>query len=177
MRSRRSAIWERRTELCSRRSSRLSLGPASDFRRARASDEVIGAGATGPLRPALRRGVGRPLGAVVCRGAAPKASAASTVIWASSRSSVTPASFFRPSSLTLARLLPADVSGKRPGRSTGLTVAQMTGSAHRSPTLRMLIAPDSYGDTLTAVEAAAAIAAGWNPGGPRGHPIVAPPAH
>lgn len=30
------------------------------------------------------------------------------------------------------------------------------------PNLRMLIAPDSYGDTLTAVEAAAAIAAGWN---------------
>jgi hypothetical protein len=27
----------------------------------------------------------------------------------------------------------------------------MTGSAHRTPTLRMLIAPDSYGDTLTAV--------------------------
>ena len=49
------------------RSSRLSLGPANDFRRARASAEVIGAGATGPLRRAasLRLGVGRPLGAVV----------------------------------------------------------------------------------------------------------------
>lgn len=34
-------------------------------------------------------------------------------------------------------------------------------SAH-PPGLRVLIAPDSYGDTLTAVQAAAAIAAGWN---------------
>src|ERR1700733_8007464 len=50
----------------------------------------------------------------------------------------------------------------------------MTGSAHRTPTLRMLIAPDSYGDTLTAVEAAAAIAAGWNRVRPGDHLIVAP---
>ena len=38
----------------------------------------------------------------------------------------------------------------------------------------MLIAPDSFGDTLTAVEAAAAIAAGWNRVRPRDHLIVAP---
>src|ERR1700735_431101 len=50
----------------------------------------------------------------------------------------------------------------------------MTGSAHRTPTLRMLIAPDSYGDTLTAVEAAAAIAAGWDRARPGDHPIGAP---
>src|ERR1700733_7434670 len=50
MRSRRSVICSRRTALLARRSSRLSLGPANDFRRARASEEVIGAGATGPLR-------------------------------------------------------------------------------------------------------------------------------
>jgi len=50
----------------------------------------------------------------------------------------------------------------------------MTGSAHRTPTLRLLIAPDSYGDTLTAVEAAAAIAAGWNRVRPGDHLIVAP---
>src|SRR6201995_5602637 len=50
----------------------------------------------------------------------------------------------------------------------------MTGSAHRTPTLQMLIAPDSYGDTLTAVEAAAAIAAGWSRGRPGDHLIVAP---
>src|ERR1700753_3521479 len=50
----------------------------------------------------------------------------------------------------------------------------MTGSAHRTPTLRMLIAPDSYGDTLTAVEAAAAIAAGWSRVRPGDHLIVAP---
>ena len=36
----------------------------------------------------------------------------------------------------------------------------------------MLIAPDSYGDTLTAVEAAAAIAAGWNRVRPGDHLIV-----
>jgi glycerate kinase len=30
------------------------------------------------------------------------------------------------------------------------------------PTLRVLVAPDCYGDSLTAVQAAAAIAAGWN---------------
>jgi glycerate kinase len=38
----------------------------------------------------------------------------------------------------------------------------------------MLIAPDSYGDTLTAVEAAAAIAAGWNRVRRGDHLIVAP---
>ena len=42
------------------------------------------------------------------------------------------------------------------------------------PTLRMLIAPDSYGDSLTAVEAAAAIAAGWNRVRPGDHLVVAP---
>ena len=42
------------------------------------------------------------------------------------------------------------------------------------PTFRMLIAPDSYGDTLTAVEAAAAIAAGWNRVRPGDHVVVAP---
>jgi glycerate kinase len=50
----------------------------------------------------------------------------------------------------------------------------MTGSAHRTPTMRMLIAPDSYGDTLTAVEAAAAIAAGWKRVRPGDQLIVAP---
>jgi glycerate 2-kinase len=38
----------------------------------------------------------------------------------------------------------------------------MSGSAHPAPALRLLIAPDSFGDSLTAVQAAAAIAAGWN---------------
>jgi glycerate kinase len=50
----------------------------------------------------------------------------------------------------------------------------MTGSAHRTPTLRILIAPDSYGDTLTAVEAAAVIAAGWHRVRPGDRLIVAP---
>jgi glycerate 2-kinase len=40
--------------------------------------------------------------------------------------------------------------------------------------LRLLIAPDCYGDSLTAVEAAAAIAAGWNRVRPRDHFTVAP---
>jgi glycerate 2-kinase len=42
------------------------------------------------------------------------------------------------------------------------------------PTLRMLIAPDSYGDSLTAVEAAAAIAAGWSRVRPGDRVILAP---
>jgi glycerate 2-kinase len=50
----------------------------------------------------------------------------------------------------------------------------MSESAQRMPTLRMLIAPDSYGDSLTAVEAAAAIAAGWNRVRPGDHLVVAP---
>jgi glycerate kinase len=40
--------------------------------------------------------------------------------------------------------------------------------------LRLLVAPDCYGDSLTAVEAAAAIAAGWNRVRPRDHFTVAP---
>ena len=41
-------------------------------------------------------------------------------------------------------------------------------------TLRMLVAPDSFGDSLTAVEAAAAIAAGWNRVRPGDQFVVAP---
>ena len=54
------------------------------------------------------------------------------------------------------------------------SLAQMSESVQRMPTLRMLIAPDSYGDSLTAVEAAAAIAAGWNRVRPADHLVVAP---
>jgi glycerate 2-kinase len=50
----------------------------------------------------------------------------------------------------------------------------MTASAPRTPIRRLLIAPDSYGDTLTAVEAAAAIAAGWNRVRPDDRLMVAP---
>jgi glycerate 2-kinase len=50
----------------------------------------------------------------------------------------------------------------------------MSASASRTSTLRLLIAPDSYGDTLTAVQAAATIAAGWNQARPRDRLIVAP---
>jgi len=47
-------------------------------------------------------------------------------------------------------------------------------AAARVPTLRMLIAPDSFGESLTAVEAAAAIAAGWNRVRPGDRFVVAP---
>jgi glycerate kinase len=43
-----------------------------------------------------------------------------------------------------------------------------------TPALRILIAPDSYGDTLTAVQAAAAIAAGWNRARPGDQFTIAP---
>ena len=45
----------------------------------------------------------------------------------------------------------------------------MTGSA-----LRVLIAPDCYGDSLTAVEAAAAMATGWNRVRPADQYTIAP---
>src|SRR5262249_13059878 len=100
-------------------SSRLSLGPASDLRRARASEAVLGAGATGPfLVPRLvvassRLGVGRPLGSVLrdprggpVREPAPesarKPAESSGVAGAPAPSSW---SFLRPGSFTLARLL------------------------------------------------------------------------
>ena len=57
---------------------------------------------------------------------------------------------------------------------TGPTVAQMSRPAHPAPALRLLIAPDSFGDTLTAVQAAAAIAAGWNRVRPGDRITVAP---
>ena len=42
------------------------------------------------------------------------------------------------------------------------------------PAMRVLIAPDSYGDSMTAVQAAAAIAAGWNRARPHDHLTIAP---
>jgi glycerate kinase len=52
----------------------------------------------------------------------------------------------------------------------------MTGApaADPAPTTRILIAPDSYGDSLTAVEAAAAIAAGWHRIRPADRVVIAP---
>jgi glycerate kinase len=50
----------------------------------------------------------------------------------------------------------------------------MSGSIHPAPALRLLIAPDSFGDTLTAVQAAAAIAAGWSRVRPGDRITVAP---
>ncbi|GBE64795.1 hypothetical protein MFM001_12570 [Mycobacterium sp. MFM001] len=50
----------------------------------------------------------------------------------------------------------------------------MSSSGADHPALRILIAPDSYGDSLTAVQAAAAIAAGWNRARPRDQITIAP---
>ena len=47
-------------------------------------------------------------------------------------------------------------------------------AAARVPTLRMLIAPDSFGESRTAVEAAAAIVASWNRVRPGDRFVVAP---
>src|ERR1700761_4189082 len=111
MRSRRSVIWARRAALFARRSSRLSFGPANDFRRARASAAVIGAGAIGPLRPAaaLRLGVGRPFGAVVCEPRDDRDSdgsaASDASVTCAPRSPSVLSLFLRPSNFTLARLL------------------------------------------------------------------------
>jgi glycerate kinase len=129
----------------------------------------MGAGAIGPLRPASRRGVGRPLGAVV-RGVTDAGAATSAVGGVSPRSS----SLLRPSSFTPARLLRDGHVWKTAGSAAGPNVAQMSGSARDAPALRLLIAPDSFGDTLTAIEAAAAIATGWNRARPDDRIIVAP---
>lgn len=42
------------------------------------------------------------------------------------------------------------------------------------PAMRVLVAPDCYGDSLSAVEAAAAIATGWTRSRPGDSFIVAP---
>src|ERR1700745_1231384 len=142
MRSRRSVICARRAALLARRSSRLSLGPANDFRRARASEEVIGAGATGPLRRAGARRVagGGALGGVVSepRDAASEAPPASAGVWPPAWPPTASTSFLRPSSFTFARLLRTgcclvdgadpDLAGVQLSRA-GPTLAEMSGSA------------------------------------------------
>jgi glycerate 2-kinase len=55
----------------------------------------------------------------------------------------------------------ADVGGMAPASAYG-------------PALRVLVAPDCYGDSLTAVQAAAAIAAGWNRVRPSDQFTIAP---
>src|ERR1700758_1432500 len=54
-----------------------------------------------------------------------------------------------------------DAAGLAPGRL-------------RLPAMRVLVAPDCYGDSLSAVEAAAAIATGWTRSRPGDQFIVAP---
>lgn len=50
----------------------------------------------------------------------------------------------------------------------------MTRPAHADRSLQVLVAPDCYGDSLTAVEAANAIAAGWRSARPADELILAP---
>jgi glycerate kinase len=50
----------------------------------------------------------------------------------------------------------------------------MSGPPRDEPTMRLLVAPDSFGDSLTAPEAGAAIAAGWRRTRPGDHIDIAP---
>ena len=154
----------RRVTFSALRSSLDSFGPPSSLRRLRASAVVIGAGATGPrLRAAsLRLGVGLPLGAVVRRSwSAP---------WSLDSSTESDVLGLRVVLLTAQQIHACQVTsacrrrpgaGRRPAciRRAETYPAQMTG-----PALHVLIAPDCFGDSLTAVEAAEAIAAGWRRG-------------
>lgn len=59
-------------------------------------------------------------------------------------------------------------------RASGAAVAGNEVSQADRPVLRVLVAPDSYGGSLTAVEAAGAIAAGWTRSRPRDLFTIAP---
>ncbi len=56
----------------------------------------------------------------------------------------------------------------------GLPGSRTAGPDGTGPALRVLIAPDSFGDSLTAVQAAAAIATGWRRARPGDQCVVAP---
>src|ERR1700675_199657 len=202
MRSRRSDIRARLAVRSALRSSRLSLGPASDLRRARASEAVMGAGATGPfcrLVASLRLGVGRPLGPVLRRApesnrsipalALPSAASSTTTSWLPSSWP-----FLRPGSFTVVRLLrerTVDENDRichllRTRQRSDLRWRVMNGSGASEaaggggpgrllrPEMRVLVAPDCYGGSLSAVEAAAAIATGWTRSRPDDRFIIAP---
>src|ERR1700730_11235037 len=112
MRSRRSVIRARLAGLSDRRSARLSFGPDSALRRARAADAVMGAGTTGPLVrlvAVLRLGVGRPLGSVLRD---PRGASVPEVASTMGLSSGVATPFLRPSSFTVVRLLREAASGE-----------------------------------------------------------------
>src|ERR1700737_2384525 len=133
--------------LTSRRSALVSL---LSLRRRLASPAVIGAGATG-RRLTSRLGVGRPFGAVVLAGEV-GSSAGSTAAPASFA-----VSFLRPS-----RLTPSGYFGTTCGPACTWGCGTLWGTNGGSGDLmRVLIAPDCYGDSLSAVAATEAIAAGW----------------
>ncbi|ORV56991.1 hypothetical protein AWC06_02035 [Mycobacterium fragae] len=57
---------------------------------------------------------------------------------------------------------------------SAVDVGAVTPAAAQVPALRVLVAPDCYGESLSAVEAAAAIAAGWNRVRPSDQFTIAP---
>src|ERR1700758_1769975 len=183
MRSRRFDIRARLAALSALRSSRLSLGRASE----------------------LRRAVGRPLGSVL-RG--PRGAPSVGLAMSGAASAAEPPSrssswvFLRPSSFTVARLLRGRSVSKWPRPASSLVVlhhvdtptltcderlpvmddgpmasddaAGLAPGRLQLPSMLVLVAPDSYGDSLSAVEAAAAIATGWTRSRPGDRFIVAP---
>ena len=128
------------------------------MRRFLASADVIGAGATGPRRRvvSLRLGVGRPLGAVLAAGrpcsAADGDAAARTVLVVR----VVAVVLLAAQQLHICQVTSRPLAARHAPAGTTLTLWD-----DGSRRLRVLIAPDCFGDSLTAVEAAKAIADGW----------------
>src|SRR5262245_60296850 len=135
MRSRRSAILLRCAARCTLRSSLESFGPPNSLRRRLASEVVCGAGGTGPRLAASRLGVGRPLGAVVFAERAGADSSATSYSSAGSGS----LAFRRPK-----RLTQPGYCGGAPARHAPDRFTPYRGR------MRVLVAPDCFGDTLTA---------------------------
>src|ERR1700739_3619672 len=140
-----------RSRCAARTSRRSALVSLFSLRRRLASAAVIGAGATGPRRLASRLGARPPFGAVVLPSAA-ESSSGST---ASPDSSVVP--FLRPSRLTSSGYFDTAPS---PACACHCSALWCTNDGS-GELVRVLIAPDCYGGSLSAVEAAEAIAAGW----------------
>src|ERR1700756_3629691 len=140
-----------RSRWAARTSRRSALVSWFCLRRRLASAAVIGAGAIGARRLASRLGVGRPFGAVVLLGQA-ESSACKT---ASVDSSVLP--FLRPSRLTSSAYFDTTPDPACACRCSALSCT----NDGPGELMRVLIAPDCFGGSLSAVEAAEAIAAGW----------------
>ncbi len=189
MRSRRSDIRSRRSALCAWRSARLSFGPGHLFApgaglaRRSSAQERPGLSCSCPWRGRRAWGSGVPSArSSACRGrAAPSANHRRLM------------RLRRPRQRHRRRLSYGPATSRWPGYfGAGLphiglvsapacpTLARVgawgadLGVPARAPALRVLVAPDSYGDSLTAVQAAAAIAAGWNRARPDDQLTLAP---